>query len=182
VVSCWRRPRTFAFAVECSATQGLAKRRCYVLAYSCIRGLENSPMHRSRTRRNKRHCAADPKRDRGKVPKLDSRWKSWDEPDRLAVAVPRHARPSQIGTIADLWICRTQSLGGHRTPRTTVSACSRACQAGSERLRQLFAIAFGEAEWPQVAIFETAFNATEVSSIFGPLGRSSGRIHGASMW
>ena len=31
-----RRPRTFVIAVECRATQGLAKRRCYVFVYSCI--------------------------------------------------------------------------------------------------------------------------------------------------
>jgi hypothetical protein len=31
-----RRPRIFAIAVKCSATQGLAKRRCYVFVYSHI--------------------------------------------------------------------------------------------------------------------------------------------------
>ena len=31
-----RRPRTFATAIECSATQGLAIRRCYVFVYSHI--------------------------------------------------------------------------------------------------------------------------------------------------
>jgi len=36
IINGLRRPRTFAKAVDCSATQGLAKRRCYVFVYSSV--------------------------------------------------------------------------------------------------------------------------------------------------
>jgi len=34
IINCLRRPRNFAIAVECSATQGHAKQRSYVFVYS----------------------------------------------------------------------------------------------------------------------------------------------------